>query len=100
MKISGRSCIFYIADQHLQLSSTDYGFILLPIAAVIGLEIMNVALERLCNHVFKIIIFDENYKRCSRIKSCRIAHTPQSSCKLLKFKIKIKEEIKYSGTSE
>jgi diacylglycerol kinase len=38
---------------YLQVSATDWIFILLCIAAVIGLEMMNSALEHLCNHVHK-----------------------------------------------
>jgi len=36
---------------YLQVSATEWIFILLCIAAVIGLEMMNSALEHLCNHV-------------------------------------------------
>ncbi len=38
---------------YLQVSATEWIFILLCIAAVIGLEMMNSALEHLCNHVHK-----------------------------------------------
>jgi diacylglycerol kinase len=46
------ACIL-LAGLYLKLSSTEWVLVLLCIAGVIGLEMINAALEHLCNHVHK-----------------------------------------------
>lgn len=45
------ACFTLLAGFYLQLSSVEWIFILFCIGLVIGLEMMNTALEHLCNHV-------------------------------------------------
>lgn len=45
------ACFTLLAGFYLQLSSVEWILILLCIGLVIGLEMMNTALEHLCNHV-------------------------------------------------
>src|SRR5690349_15514663 len=50
---AGIAVFILLAGFYLHLSSSDWIFLLLCIAGVISLEIVNTALEHLCNHVHK-----------------------------------------------